>query len=106
MCTMAASAARLIRSYPSFHMAAADGLFYTAAMPGRRDLSFADLLNADERRRFYEAHRSIAIGMIWLVFLAPFIGLYVTGLFGAVLGGLLSVAAYFLTPYIWLKLNG
>ena len=43
--------------------------------------------------------------MILVVFLAPFAGLYVAGLFGAVLGVLLSVAAYFLTPFVWLNLS-
>lgn len=84
----------------------ARGLFYTPAMPVRSDLSFADSLSGDHRRRFYEGHRSIALLMILIVFLSPFAGLYVTGLFGAVLGVLLSVAAYYLTPYLWLKLNG
>ena len=84
----------------------ARGLFYTQAMPVRYDLSFADSLSGDHRRRFYEAHRSIALLMILIVFLSPFAGLYVTGLFGAVLGVLLSVAAYYLTLYLWLKLNG
>jgi len=75
-------------------------------MPVRYDLSFADSLSGDHRRRFYEGHQSIALLMILIVFLSPFAGLYVTGLFGAVLGVLLSVAAYYLTPYLWLKLNG
>lgn len=44
--------------------------------------------------------------MILIVFFSPFAGLYVTGLFGAVLGLLLSMAAYYLTPYVWLKLGG
>jgi hypothetical protein len=30
----------------------------------------------------------------------------VIGLFGAMLGALLSVAGYYLTPYIWLKIGG
>jgi hypothetical protein len=73
----------------------------------RRDSapSFLDSL-ALERRAFYEDHRSIAIVMILIVFLFPFAGLYVTGLFGAVLGVLLSVAGYYLTPYVWLRLQG
>ena len=42
--------------------------------------------------------------MILVVPLFPFAGLYVTGLFGAVLGLLLSLAAFYLTPYVWLTL--
>jgi len=75
-------------------------------MPVRSDLSFADSLSSDHRRRFYEGRRSIALLMILIVFLSPFAGLYVTGLFGAVLGVLLSIAAYYVTPYVWLKLGG
>jgi hypothetical protein len=74
-------------------------------MPVGSELSFTDSLRSDHRRNFYEGHRSIAILMILIVFLFPFAGLYVTGLFGAVLGMLLSVAAYYLTPYVLLKLG-
>jgi hypothetical protein len=69
------------------------------------DLSFTDSLKSDQRRDFYEQHQSISIVMILIVFLLPFAGLYVTGLFGAVLGVLISVAGYYLTPYAWLKLS-
>jgi hypothetical protein len=75
-------------------------------MPLHSDLSFTNSFNSDQRRRFYEGHRSIAILMIAIVFLSPVAGLYVTGLFGAVLGLLLSVACYYLTPYLWLKVGG
>lgn len=81
------------------------GLYYTPAMPLRTDLAFFKSLTANCRRQFYEGHRSIAILMIVIVFLSPFAGLYVTGLFGAVLGLLLSIAAYYLTPYVWLKIG-
>jgi hypothetical protein len=72
----------------------------------RSELSFTDSLTGDRRSRFYERHRSIAILMILIVFLSPFAGLYVTGLFGAVLALLFSVAGYYLTPYVWIKLSG
>jgi hypothetical protein len=36
--------------------------------------------------------------MILIPFLAPFAGLYVTGLLGSVVGVVLSVAAYYLMP--------
>ncbi|HSA60846.1 MAG TPA: hypothetical protein VLE03_01280 [Nitrospiraceae bacterium] len=72
----------------------------------RSELSFTDSLTGDRRSRFYESHRSIAILMILIVFLSPFAGLYVTGLFGAVLGLLVSIAGYYLTPYVWIKLSG
>ena len=69
-------------------------------MASGSDLSFTDSLQSDFRRTLYEDHRSIAMVMVLIVFLSPFAGLYVTGLFGAVLGMLLSVAAYYLTPYV------
>ncbi len=75
-------------------------------MSPRSDLSFTDSLTGELRRRFYESHRFTAIVMILIVFLLPFVGLYVTGLFGAVLGALISVAGYYLTPYAWSKLCG
>ena len=43
--------------------------------------------------------------MILIVLLFPFAGLYVTWLFGAVLGVMLSVAGYYLTPYVWLTVG-
>lgn len=39
--------------------------------------------------------------MILILFLAPFAGLYVTGLLGSVVGVVLSVAAYYLMPLLW-----
>jgi len=78
---------------------------YTLHMLTCSNLSFMESLQADQRRHFYEHHRSLAVAMILIVFLFPFAGLYVTGLFGAVLGVLLSVAGYYLTPYVWLKLG-
>jgi hypothetical protein len=75
-------------------------------MPPDSDLSFTDSLKSDLRRHFYECHRSIAIAMILIVFLLPLVVLYLTGLFGAVLGMLISVAGYYLTPYAWSKLSG
>lgn len=80
-------------------------LFYTPVMPVRSSLSFVESLSGDYRRHFYDGHRSLAVGMILIVFLSPFAGLYVTGLFGAVLGMLLSFALYGLTPYAAFKLG-
>jgi uncharacterized membrane protein YfbV (UPF0208 family) len=73
-------------------------------MPPPSDLSFIDSLTGEQRQIFYARHRFIAIFMILIVLLFPFAGLYVTGLFGAVLGLLLSLAAFYLTPYVWLTL--
>ena len=81
-------------------------LFYTRTMPGRSDPSFTESFSSEHRRRFYEGHRSLALLMILIVFLSPFAGLYVASLFGAVIGVLLSFAAYYLTPYLWIKLVG
>jgi hypothetical protein len=72
----------------------------------RSDLFFTESFNSEYRRRFYEGHRSLALLMVLIVFLSPFAGLYVANLFGAVLGVLISFVAYYLTPYLWLKLVG
>lgn len=82
-----------------------ENLLYTHFMPGHPEFSFFESLTSDHRRRFYEQHRSLALLMILLLLLAPFIGLYVTGLLGSVLGVLLSVAAYFLMPPFWIMLD-
>jgi hypothetical protein len=44
--------------------------------------------------------------MILVVFLFPFVGLFFRGLFGVVLGVLVSVFAYYLTPYAVLTIFG
>jgi hypothetical protein len=77
---------------------------YTPPMPPPSDLSFVDSLTSEQRQIFYERHRFLARLMILIVLLFPFAGLYVTGLFGAGLGLLLSLAAFYLTPYVWLTL--
>jgi hypothetical protein len=69
------------------------------------ELSFGDSLRSDQRRDFYERHKPIAILMILIVFLLPFVGLSIMGLLGAALAVILSVLAYCLTPYVWLKLR-
>ena len=69
------------------------------------EFSFSDSLKSERRRDFYERHKPIAIVMILIVFLLPFAGLLVMDLFGVVLGVLISVAGYYLTPYAWLKLR-
>lgn len=74
-------------------------------MPDRSSLSFTEVLTGDHRRRFYESHRLLAVLMVFILLLAPFAGLYVTGLLGSVLGVALSVAAYYLTPPVWLMFS-
>ncbi len=80
-------------------------MFAQALMVLPSEFSFTDSLKSERRREFYERHKPIAIVMIVIVFLLPFAGLFVTGLFGVVLGVLLSIAGYYLTPYAWLKLR-
>ncbi|HSE60453.1 MAG TPA: hypothetical protein VLA99_17260 [Nitrospiraceae bacterium] len=74
-------------------------------MACRSDLSFADSLKSDVRRDFYESHKRIAIAMILIVFLLPFVGLSIMGLLGVALAVIVSALAYCLTPYVWLKLR-
>jgi len=69
------------------------------------DLSLSDSLKSAQRQAFYEGHRDIAKIMILVVFLFPLFGVYISGLLGAAVGMLLSLIAYFLTPYVTLKLG-
>ncbi len=69
------------------------------------DISFADSLKSAQRKAFYEDHKDLALGMILVVFLFPLFGVYISGLLGAALGMLISIIAYFLTPYVILKLD-
>lgn len=92
----------LIRS-PIFPSHNGMAVYYTASM-SRHNLSFAESLSSTQRSTFYERHKSLAVGMILTVFFLPFIGLYIDGLFGVVTGVIISVLAYYLTPYIRLKL--
>ena len=62
-------------------------------------------LNGEERKRFYEQNKPIAVLMILIVLLLPIVGAFVRGLSGAVLGLVISVLAYYLTPYVVLKLR-
>ena len=69
------------------------------------ELSFTSSLKSEERQGFYERHKPIAVVMILIVFLLPIVGVFVTGLSGGVLGVIVSVFGYFLTPYAVLKLR-
>ncbi len=69
------------------------------------NLSLNDSLKTDQRKAFYETHKDIALGMILVVFVFPIFRVYVSGLLGAALGMLISIAAYFLMPYVTLKLG-
>jgi hypothetical protein len=74
-------------------------------MTFHRDLSFADSLKQIPRREFYDEHKLIAVAMIVIVFLLPVAGIAVGGLMGAISGALISFAAYYLTPYVGMKLR-
>ena len=69
------------------------------------NLSLGHSLKTEQRKAFYEAHKDIALIMVFVVFLFPIFGVYVSGLLGAALGMLISIGAYFLTPYVTLKLG-
>ena len=73
-------------------------------MPPPSDLSFAESLTSEQRQNFYERHRFLAILMILVVLFSPCAGVYVAGLLGAGIGVLLSIAAYYLTPYSGFRL--
>jgi hypothetical protein len=76
-------------------------VFYTPPMPDPSGLSVTESLTGHHHRMFYERHRSLALLMVLILFLAPFAGLSVTGLLGSVVGVVLPVAAYYLIPPLW-----
>jgi len=67
--------------------------------------SFINSLKTAQRKAFYEGHKDIALVMILVVFLFPLFGVYVSGLLGAALGMVAAIAAYFLTPYVTMKVG-
>ena len=54
-------------------------------------LSFSESLTNARRTAFYESHKPIAVVMILIVFLLPFVGVFLRGLIGAVSGVIISV---------------
>ena len=69
-------------------------------------MRFTESLTYVQRRAFYAEHQLLAVWMIVIVLILPFVGLLVSGLFGVIAGALLSFAAFYLMPYAWLKLGG
>ena len=69
------------------------------------ELSFTGSLKSEQRRTFYEHNKPIAVLMILILFLFPIVGVSVIGMSGAVLGVVISVLGYYLTPYVVLKLR-
>lgn len=69
------------------------------------ELSFTDSLKSEPRRDFYEHNKPIAVLMILILFLFPIVGVFVIGLSGGILGVVISVLGYYLTPYVILKLR-
>ncbi len=75
-------------------------------MADSSDPSLSDSLTSARRTSFYERHKPLAVGMIVAVFFLPFVGLVAGGLLGVVAGVIISVLAYYLTPFVVLKFMG
>ena len=69
------------------------------------ELSLMSSLKSERRKSFYERNKPIAVLMILIVLLLPIVGVFIRGLSGAVLGLVISVLGYYLTPYTMLKLG-
>lgn len=69
-------------------------------MTDKPTLSFSESLTSARRTAFYERHKPVAVVMILIVFLLPFVGVFVRGLIGAASGVIISVLCYYLTPYL------
>jgi hypothetical protein len=78
---------------------------YSDHMPPPLAMSFTDSIKCAQRRTFYDQHQLLAVSMIAIVLILPFVGLLVSGLFGAIEGALVSFAAYYLAPYVVPKLG-
>ncbi|MGB0910802.1 MAG: hypothetical protein ACPGYT_10585 [Nitrospirales bacterium] len=74
-------------------------------MTSSSELSLRDSLKSEQRQRFYEQNKTIAIVMIVIVFLLPFVGVFVRGLLGAVGGVVISILAYYFVPYMVLMVR-
>jgi uncharacterized iron-regulated membrane protein len=74
-------------------------------MPAQLAMSFTDSIKSAQRRAFYDQHQLLAILMIVIVLILPFVGLVVSGLSGVISGALVSFAAYYLAPYVAVKLG-
>ena len=74
-------------------------------MPSPLVMSFSDSLKYVQRRAFYDQHRLLAVSMIVIVLILPFVGLIISGIFGVITGALVSFAAFYLMPYVSLKLG-
>jgi len=68
-------------------------------------LSLSESLTPERRTAFYERHKPIAVAMIVLVFLLPFVGVFVYGLLGAAASVMVSAFGYYLTPYLMQRLG-
>ena len=68
-------------------------------------MRFTESLTYVQRRAFYAEHQLLAVWMIVIVLILPFVGLFLSGLFGVIAGALVSFAAFYLMPYVWSKLG-
>lgn len=68
------------------------------------DSSLKSSLTSERRRDFYERHKSIAVLMILIVFISPVFGVFLEGVPGLLLGAIVPIVAYYLLPYLVLRL--
>ena len=73
-------------------------------MPAR--VSFSKSLHSDIRQTFYEHHLFLARVMQVVLLFCPFVGVYLHGAVGAVLGFTVFLLGYYLVPYAWSALQG
>jgi hypothetical protein len=64
-------------------------------------VSFTESLHSDIRQAFYEHHRLVARVMQVVLLLCPFVGIYLHGAVGGVLGVTVFLLGYYLAPYAW-----
>lgn len=62
--------------------------------------SFEGSLASKQRRGFYERHKSFAVLMVLIVFIAPIFGVFLKGVPGLLLGAIIPIVGYYLIPYL------
>ena len=71
----------------------------------RDSINLRDAINLEKRREFYEENRLIKWFLYLLNFGSPFLGYFVAGSVGFVIGLFISIISYLLGPYAVIKVR-
>ena len=68
-------------------------------------IHISDIISLEHVREFYEGNKVISWFVNLTSFGSPFLGLYISGFWGVVIGLIISFIVYFLTPYTIVKVR-